>query len=49
MRILIVTKDDGMPARTHAAWFYTPNLPHNEMTEDADIRDAASETEAMDG
>lgn len=49
VRVLIVTKDGGMPARTHATLYYKPTLAPNDMVEDACIFDPASQPEAMHG
>jgi hypothetical protein len=43
VRVLVVTKDDGIPPRTHATVFYNPTLPSNEIVENADIVDPASQ------
>jgi len=49
VRVLVATKDNGMPPRTHATVFYNPNLPSKELVEDSHIFDPASQPEPADG
>jgi len=49
VRVLVATKENGMPPRTHATLFYNPTLPSKELVEDSHIFDPSSQPEATDG
>ena len=43
VRVLVVTKKEGLPPKTHATVYYNPNLPSDEVAEDEDLVDPSSQ------